>query len=158
MEDFPHLLTFGILLILDRNWPGARRVARLGRLTHFLIRVKSSVQLTRTSEILPDGSYLATVAGDGAAVTVRVIEYFADVEGKDTPEMFCLVTDLLDAGEYPAARPRGPLQVALGRVRDRAPGSEGVPGRRRPGTGPMLRSGSPDLVAGNRGPDAGPPR
>jgi hypothetical protein len=147
VEDFPHLLTFGILLILDRNWPGARRVARLGRLTHFLIRVKSSVELTRTSEILPDGSYLATVAGDGAAVTVRVIEYFADVEGKDTPEMFCLVTDLLDAEEYPAAE-------LAGLYRWRWDGSE--TGLREtkasldgagPGTGPMLRSGSPDLVA-----------
>jgi hypothetical protein len=36
-------------------------------------------------------------------VTVRVIEYYADVEGQDVPEMFCLVTDLMDITEYPAA-------------------------------------------------------
>jgi hypothetical protein len=36
-------------------------------------------------------------------VTVRVIEYWVTVEGQQVPEMFCLVTDLLDWREYPAA-------------------------------------------------------
>ena len=35
-------------------------------------------------------------------MTVRVIEYYADVEGQEVPEMFCLVTDLMDITEYPA--------------------------------------------------------
>src|SRR5260370_32316742 len=35
-------------------------------------------------------------------MTVRVIEYFADIEGEEVPEMFCLVTGLLDWQEYPA--------------------------------------------------------
>ena len=60
--------------------------------------------------------------------------------------MFCLVTDLLDCREYPA-----PELAAL--YKHRWDGSE--TGLREakaslhgagPGTGPMLRSGSPDLV------------
>jgi hypothetical protein len=35
-------------------------------------------------------------------VPVRVIEYWAEVEGQQVPEMFCLVTDLMDWEEYPA--------------------------------------------------------
>lgn len=147
VEDFPHLFTPADLLILDRNWPGARRLARLAERSHFLVRVKSSLGLARTSRTLPDGSYLATVSGDGATLPVRVIEYFVDVEGKDVPEMFCLVTDLLNWEEYPA------LELA-GLYKWRWDGSE--TGLREtkaplhgagPGTGPMLRSGSPDLVA-----------
>jgi hypothetical protein len=102
LEDFPHLFTSGDLLVLDRNWPGARRLARLARHSHFLVRGKSSVGLARASQILPDGSYRATIAGDGATLAVRVVEYFADIDGKDVPEMFCLVTDLLDWEEHPA--------------------------------------------------------
>ena len=55
------------------------------------------------AEILSDGSYLAEVSGNGVTVTVRVIEYFVNVEGQEVPEMFCLVTDLMDSEEYPAA-------------------------------------------------------
>lgn len=147
LEDFPHLFTPGDLLILDRNWPGARRLARLAERSHFLVRAKSSVGLARTSEILPDGSYLATVSGDGATLPVRVVEYFVEIGGKDAPEMFCLVTDLLDWEEYPAPD-------LAGLYKWRWDGSE--TGLREtkaplhgagPGTGPMLRSGSPDLVA-----------
>jgi len=36
-----------------------------------LIRLKSDIPLRRTSEILPDGSYLAELSGDGVTVTVR---------------------------------------------------------------------------------------
>ena len=59
-----------------------------------LIRLKSDIPLKRTSEILPDGSYLAELSGDGVTVKVRVIEYWVTVEGQEVPEMFCLVTDL----------------------------------------------------------------
>jgi hypothetical protein len=72
------------------------------RSAHVLIRLKSDIPLKRTSEILPDGSYRAELSGDGVTVPVRVIEYFADVEGQEVPEMFCLVTDLIDGEEYPA--------------------------------------------------------
>jgi hypothetical protein len=35
-------------------------------------------------------------------VRVRVIEYWAEVEGQHVPEMFCLITDLEDWPEHPA--------------------------------------------------------
>ena len=77
---------------------------------------------------------------------VRVIEYFADVEGQEVPEMFCLATDLMDHEEYPA-----PELAAL--YKWRWDGSETALREAKaplrgagPGTGPMLRSGSPDLV------------
>jgi hypothetical protein len=125
---------------------GAPRIARLIERTHMLIRLKSDIPLKRASEILPDGSYRAELSGDGVTVRVRVIEYFADVEGQEVPEMFCLVTDLMDYEEYPA-----PELAAL--YKWRWDGSETALREARaplrgagPGTGPMLRSGSPDLV------------
>jgi hypothetical protein len=75
-----------------------------------------------------------------------VIEYFVDVEGQEVPEMFCLVTDLMDWEDYPAAE-----LAAL--CKWRWDGSETALREAKaplrgagPGTGPMLRSGSPDLV------------
>ena len=108
--------------------------------------MKSDIPLRRTSEILPGGSYRAELSGDGVTVRVRVIEYFADVEGQEVPEMFCLVTDLMDWEDYP-----GPELASL--YKWRWDGSETALREAKaplrgagPGTGPMLRSGSPDLV------------
>src|SRR5256885_13341659 len=103
MEQCPHLFTMGRLWLMDRNYHGAARIARLIARTHVLIRLKSDIPLKRISEILADGSYLAELSGDGVTVTVRVIEYWVTVEGQEVPEMFCLVTDLMDCREYPAA-------------------------------------------------------
>ena len=111
-----------------------------------LIRLKSDIPLKRVSVFLADGSYLADLSGDGLTVRVRVIEYFVTVEGQQVPEMFCLVTDLTDIGEYPAAD--------LARLcKWRWDGSETALRESKasldgagPGTGPMLRSGSPALV------------
>src|SRR5439155_12303980 len=84
---------------------------------------------------------------DDVTMTVRVIEYFIDIAGKEVKEMFSLVTDLLDWEEYP-----GPELAAL--YKWRWDGSE--TGLREakaplhgagPGTGAMLRSGSPELIA-----------
>ena len=79
-------------------------------------------------------------------MTVRVIEYWVTVEGQDVPEMFCLVTDLMDSREYPAAE-----LAAL--YKWRWDGSETALREAKaslrgagPSAGPMLRSGSPDLV------------
>jgi len=146
MEQFPFLFAPDWIWLMDRNYHGAARIARMIRSTHVLIRLKSDIPLRRTSQILPDGSYEAELPGDGITITVRVIEYFADVEGQDVPEMFCLVTDLMDWEDYPAAE-----LAAL--YRWRWDGSEtalreakaGLRGA-GPGTGPMLRSGSPALV------------
>jgi hypothetical protein len=146
MDQFPGLFAPGWIWLMDRNYHGAPRIARLIESTHVLIRLKSDIPLRRTSEILPDGSYRAELSGDGVTVRVRVIEYFADVEGQEVPEMFCLVTDLMDDEEYPA-----PELAAL--YKWRWDGSETALREAKaplrgagPGTGPMLRSGSPDLV------------
>ena len=146
MACFPALFSPDWIWLMDRNYHGAPRIARMIRSTHVLIRLKSDVPLRRTSQILPDGSYEAELPGDGITITVRVIEYFADVEGQDVPEMFCLVTDLMDWEEYP-----GPGLAAL--YAWRWDGSETALREAKaplrgagPGTGPMLRSGSPDLV------------
>jgi hypothetical protein len=146
MDRFPVLFTPRWIWLMDRNYHGAPRIARMIRSTHVLIRLKSDIPLRRTSQILPDGSYRAELSGDGVTIAVRVIEYFTDVEGQHVPEMFCLVTDLMDWEEYPA-----PELAAL--CRWRWDGSETALREARaplrgagPGTGPMLRSGSPDLV------------
>jgi hypothetical protein len=146
MDRFPALFDPGWIWLMDRNYHGAPRIARMIQSTHVLIRLKSDIPLKRTSEILPDGSYRAELSGDGVTIAVRVIEYFADVEGQEVPEMFCLVTDLMDDEEYPA-----PELAAL--YKWRWDGSETALREAKaplrgagPGTGPMLRSGSPDLV------------
>ena len=146
MDRFPALFTPGWIWLMDRNYHGAARIARMIRSTHVLVRLKSDIPLKRTSGILPDGSYRAELSGDGVTVPVRVIEYYADVEGQEVPEMFCLVTDLMDWEEYPA-----PELAAL--YRWRWDGSETALREAKaplrgagPGTGPMLRSGSPALV------------
>jgi len=146
MRDYPHLFTPDRIWLMDRLWHGTARIARLIKRTHVLIRVKSDITLKKISPVLADGSYLAELSGDGVTIAVRVIEYFADVEGQVVPEMFCLVTDLLDCREYPA-----PELAAL--YKWRWDGSEtGLREAKEslhgtgPGTGPMLRSGSPALV------------
>jgi hypothetical protein len=146
LARFPHVLAKDQVWLLDRLWHGVRRIAALTGHTHVLIRIKSDIVLTRTSQILPDGSYLAEISGDGVTITVRVIEYDVRVEGQEVKEMFCLVTDLLDWREYPA-------RELAGLYKWRWDGSE--TGLREakaplhgagPGTGAMLRSGSPALI------------
>jgi hypothetical protein len=146
MDRFPALFDPGWIWLMDRNYHGAPRIARMIQATHVLIRLKSDIPLKRTSPILPDCSYEAELSGDGVTVKVRVIEYWVTVEGQQVPEMFCLVTDLMDWEDYPAAG-----LAAL--YRWRWDGSETALREAKaplrgagPGAGPMLRSGSPDLV------------
>jgi hypothetical protein len=146
MDRYPWLLDPGWVWLMDRNYHGAARIARMIASTHVLIRLKSDIPLRRTSEILPDGSYRAELSGDGITVPVRVIEYYADVEGQQVPEMFCLVTDLMDYEDYP-----GSELAAL--YKWRWDGSETALREAKaplrgagPGTGPMLRSCSPALI------------
>ena len=40
---------------MDRNYPGAARIARLTACTHVLIRLKSDIPLKRTGENSPMG-------------------------------------------------------------------------------------------------------
>jgi len=146
MDSFPVLFAPDWIWLMDRNYHGAPRIARLIESTHVLIRLKSDIPLRMTSGILPDGSYRAELSGDGVTVPVRVIEYDVHVEGQEVPEMFCLVTDLMDWEDYPA-----PELAAL--YRWRWDGSETALREAKaplrgagPGTGPMLRSGTPELV------------
>jgi hypothetical protein len=141
------VLSKGQVWLLDRLWHGVPRLKALAGLTSFAARLKSDVTLRKISGIYPDHSYLAEISGDGVTMTVRVIEYFADIEGQKVEEMFCLITSLLDWREYP-----GPELAGL--YKWRWDGSE--TGLREakaplrgagPGTGAMLRSGSPELIA-----------
>jgi Insertion element 4 transposase N-terminal len=146
MEQYPHLFAKDRIWLLDRNFPGTPRIARLIARTHVLIRLKSDIPLKKVSPILGDGSYIAEISGDGVTVTVRVIEYYADVEGQEVPEMFCLVTELMDITEYPAIELAALYkwrwdgsETALREAKSALDGAG-------PSTGPMLRSQSPGLV------------
>ncbi len=133
---------------MDRNFPGVPRIkAMLATGTHVLIRVKDGITLARTGDFLPDGSYRALIGGGGQTLAVRVIEYTVSVAGHDTPELFCLITDLDDQETYPAGvlaeayhwrwiGSETTLKEAKSAIRDSGPS-----------TGPMLRSASPALIA-----------
>ena len=151
MEQFLFLFAPDWIWLMDRDYHGAARIARLIRSAHVLIRLKSDIPLKRTSQILPDGSYRAELSGDGVTVAVRVIEYWVTVEGQQVPEMFCLVTDLMDWEDYP-----GPELASL--YKWRWDGSETALREAKaplrgagPGTGPMLAPGPRTWSAGTRG-------
>jgi hypothetical protein len=148
LGKYPHLFTPGRLWIMDRNFPGVPRIKKmLATGTHVLIRLKDGITLTRTGGFLPDGSYLAVIRGGGEQLTVRVIEYTVTIAGNDTPELFCLITDLTGHMTHPAADlarayhwrwigSETTLKENKSAIRDSGPS-----------TGPMLRSGSPALAA-----------
>lgn len=148
LARYPRIFTPDRLWVMDRNFPGVPRIkAMLVTGTHVLIRVKDGITLTRTGDFLPDGSYPAFICGGGEKLAVRVIEYQVSVAGHDTPELFCLVTDLADRQAYPAGvlaeayhwrwiGSETALKEAKSAIRDAGPS-----------TGPMLRSGTPPLIA-----------
>jgi hypothetical protein len=148
LTDYPQVFTAGRIWIMDRNFPGATRIARmLATGTHVLIRVKDGITLHRAGGFLPDGSYLASISGGGVTLTVRVIEYTISVAGRDAPELFALITDLLQDATYPA-------RVLAAAYHWRWIGSETCLKEAKsaisgagPSTGPMLRSQSPALIA-----------
>ena len=135
------------LWIMDRNFPGVARIAALlATGSHVLIRVKSDIRLPRIGPFASDGSYLARLSGGGTSLTMRVIEYHVLLDGATTPELFCLVTDLLDHHTHPAH------QLA-GAYRWRWDGSETALREAKsaihdagPGTGAILRSAGPELI------------
>ena len=146
---YPGVFTSDRIWVLDRNFPGADRVARmLAAGTHVLIRVKSDLALPRTGGFLPDGSYYSYLTGGGGrwCLKVRVIEYHVTVEGQDVPEMFCLITDLHDHAAYPAAQLAGAYawrwtgsETALKEAKSAIAGAG-------PSAGPILRSKTPELI------------
>ena len=139
----PQIFTASRLWVMDRNFPGADRVARmLAAGTHVLIRVKSDIALPRIGGFLPDGSYYSYLTGGGGRwrLKVRVIEYDADVDGQHTGELFCLISDLLDHAVYPAAQLAAAYawrwtgsETALKEVKSAITGAG-------PSTGPIFRS------------------
>jgi hypothetical protein len=148
LRDYPHVFTSRRIWIMDRNFPGAPRIAAmLATGTHVLIRVKDGITLHRTGDFLPDGSYLAAITGGGVTLTVRVIEYTVSVAGADAPELFALITGLTDHETYPA----GVLARAyhwrwIGSETCLKEAKSAISGA-GPSTGAMLRSESPALVA-----------
>ena len=60
----PQIFSPDRIWVMDRNFPGADRVARmLATGTHVLIRVKSDLTLPRIGGFLPDGSYYSYLTG-----------------------------------------------------------------------------------------------
>jgi len=148
LTEHRHVFGPDRLWVMDRNFPGVPRIAAmLATKTHVLIRVKSDIRLPRIGEFAPDGSYQAHLSGAGLTLTVRVIEYHITLDGATTPELFCLVTDLLDHVEHPA-------HLLADAYRWRWDGSETALREAKstldgagPGTGAILRSTTPELVA-----------
>jgi len=147
LARYPAIFTPDRLRVMDRNFPGVPRIKKmLATGTHVLIRVKDGITLTRTGDFLPDGSYPALIGGDGK-LAVRVIEYQVSVAGRDTPELFCLITDLDDWQACPAGMlaeayhwrwigSETTLKEAKSAIRESGPSA-----------GPMLRSATPPLTA-----------
>ncbi len=150
LASCPQIFTPDRLFLLDRNFPGADRVARLlATGTHTLIRVKSDLTLPRIGGFLPDGSYYSYLTGGGGrwCLKVRVVEYQVDVDGQDTGEMFCLITDLLDCTRHPAGQLAAAYawrwtgsETALKEAKSAITGAG-------PSAGPIFRSASPALIA-----------
>jgi len=148
LKDYGQVFTPWRLWVMDRNSPGVPRIkAMLEAGTHVLIRVKDGITLRRDGDFLPGGSYLAEICGGGITLTVRVIQYTVTVAGRDTPELFCLITDLLDHAAYPARQLAQAYhwrwigsETCLKEAKSAITGAG-------PSTGPMLRSQSPALVA-----------
>ena len=147
LAEQPDVFTPDRLWIMDRNFPGVARIkAMLATGSHVLIRVKSDIRLPRISPFAEDGSYLATLSGGGTSMTMRVLEYHVTLDGQTTPELFCLVTDLLDHTTHPA-------HLLADAYRWRWDGSETALREAKsaihdagPGTGAILRSMTPDLI------------
>ena len=147
LAEQPQVFTPDRLWIMDRNFPGVARIAALlATGSHVLVRVKSDIRLPRIGPFAADGSYLTRLSGGGTTLTMRVVEYHVLLDGATTPELFCLVTDLLDHTTHPAH------QLAQA-YRWRWDGSEIALREAKsaihdagPGTGAILRSMTPELI------------
>jgi hypothetical protein len=140
----------GMLILFDRGFCGHlffRDAMATG--ADLVFRVSASFKLTPT-RVLADGSYLAylnpKVKRDGPPITVRVIEYSVRSKtgaagGKATSEVFCLVTNLLDPEQAPAAElaalyaRRWKIEVLYKAIKVDLKGAK-----------PVLRSGHADTV------------
>jgi hypothetical protein len=147
LAEQPDVFTPDRLWIMDRNFPGVPRIAALlATGSHVLVRVKSDIRLPRISPFAADGSYLTRLSGGGTSLTMRIVEYHVTLDGQTTPELFCLVTDLLDHTIHPA-------HLLAQAYRWRWDGSETALREAKsaihdagPGTGAILRSHTPELI------------
>jgi hypothetical protein len=98
-----HLLGQGMLVLADRAFDQNGFLAAVaGTGAGFLVRARAT-RSPRVLDVLPDGSWLAEVAG----LRVRVIEARVLVTGADGTrwgDSFRLITTLTDPGRYPAHR------------------------------------------------------
>jgi hypothetical protein len=148
-RDLLHCFGPGMLVLADRkflSWSLARAFLATG--AHILWRASASFTL-KPVKALADGTCLAELKpprkSDGPVLTVRVIEYTVHTAAEDgaeeSSEVFALVTDLLDAEEYPA------LDLAC--CYPERWGCETVIGHHKTDMGegqPVLRSKDPDGV------------
>jgi hypothetical protein len=132
----------GMLVIMDRGFPGvALWKAYTQARAHLLIRARSSVA-RRPVRVLEDGTYLArmNLAGQKGAhpggVVVRVIEYRVD-----GGEVIRLLTDLMDPVAFPARE-----LAALYQERWESEGSFRQVKTFQRGPQEILRSADPELV------------
>ena len=147
LAEQPQVFDPDRLWIMDRNFPGVPRIAALlATGSHVLVRVKSDIRLPRISPFAADGSYLTRLSGGGTSLTMRVVEYHITLDGQTTPELFCLVTDLLDHTTHPA-------HLLAQAYQWRWDGSETTLREAKsaihdagPGTGAILRSHNPELI------------
>src|SRR6267154_1844011 len=145
--DLLHCFGPGMLVLADRkflSWSLAREFLATG--ARILWRASASFTL-KPVKALADGTYLAELkpprAKDGPPLRVRVIEYTVHTAPEDggdeaTSELFCLVTDLLEPGEYP--------ELDLACCYPRRWGCETVIGHHKTDMGegqPVLRSKDP---------------
>src|SRR5215207_499280 len=99
----------GMLLLWDRGFHSYEMVrATRAREAHCLGRTKANVVL-RPTEILADGSFLATIYPTPTArrrgqdgIALRVIEYALDTPAGPGQEKYRLITSLLDERAFPA--------------------------------------------------------
>jgi Insertion element 4 transposase N-terminal/Transposase DDE domain len=98
-----HLLGPGMLVLMDRAFDANGFLAAVaGTGAHLLARARAT-RSPLALHVLPDGSYLAAVAG----LRVRVIEAAVTVTGADGTrwgDRYRLITTLLDHRRYPAHR------------------------------------------------------
>ena len=66
LTEYAYVFTKSRLFVMDRNFPGIARIARMIKVTHVLIRLKSDIMVARIGDFLPDGPTWPTSAGKTA--------------------------------------------------------------------------------------------
>jgi hypothetical protein len=104
LNQRPDLFTPGHVYVLDRNFGSyefLHTIHRQGKGAHFVVRMKSNVNLP-VVERLSDGEYLSYLRlRDGRCIKVRVVEYDVAKSDNTISELFCVATTLLDPHTHP---------------------------------------------------------